>query len=162
VAEGRSLLSQRCTVPVWPERVRVTDELKHMGEVPETVPPTESGLTVTSKVLEGEGHLGSLVYWLITLTVLVPAVPPILTVICRVPCPPVIVQPAGTVQMYSVVPPKGIVGGLAATENTCPVALIQTSDGPVTGPGRLSSSLMIRSIREAGPSHPLTPLVSVT
>ncbi len=56
----------------------------------------------------------------------------------------------------------GIVGGLFATEKTCPVALRHTSVGPVMIPGLESSSLIIRSIREGGPSQPLTPLVSVT
>jgi len=83
--DGRSLLSQRCTVPVWPVSLSVTDELRHIGDVPETVPPTDSGLTVTLRVLAGDGQRGSLVYLLTTLTVLVPAVPPILTVICLVP-----------------------------------------------------------------------------
>jgi hypothetical protein len=142
VAEGRSLLSHRCTVPVCPERVSVTLDPKHIGEVPDTVPPTDSGLTVTLNVLAGDGHRGSVVYWLTTLTVLDPAEPPISTVISFVPCPEVMVHPAGTLQIYSVVPPIGYVGGSAATEKTWPVAFIHTSDGPVIGPGLESSSLM--------------------
>jgi hypothetical protein len=106
-AAGNNLLSHLTTVPVCPERVRVTDEPKQIGEVPETVPPTDSGLTVTANVLADEGHLGSVVYWFTTLTVLDPAEPPISTVICFVPCPEVMVHPGGTVQIYSVVPPTG-------------------------------------------------------
>jgi hypothetical protein len=79
---------------------------------------------------------------LTTLTVLDPAEPPISTVISLVPCPEVMVHPAGTLQIYSVVPPIGYVGGLAATEKTWPVALIQTSEGPEMTPGLESSSLM--------------------
>ena len=159
---GRSLLSQRCIVPVRPVSLSVTDELRHIGVVPEMVPPTDSGLTVTLRDLDCDGQRGSLVYLVTTLTVLVPADPPISTVICLVPWPEVIVHPAGTVQTYSVVPPYVYVGGSLVTENTWPVAFIQTSDGPEIEPGLSIASLMVRSIFAGGPSQPLTPLVSVT
>ncbi len=84
-AAGSSLLSHLTTEPVRPARVRVVLEPIHIGVVPVTVPPTERGLTLTANVLEGEGQRGSLVYLLMTLTVLLPAVPPTSTVICLVP-----------------------------------------------------------------------------
>ena len=62
VADGSSLLSHCTTEPVRPASVRVVLDPIQIGVVPETVPPTVSGLTVTSNVLEGEGQLGSVVY----------------------------------------------------------------------------------------------------
>ncbi len=64
-----------------------------------------------------------------------------------------IVQPAGTVQTYSVAPPTGITGGSAATEKICPVAFTHTSEGPEIGPGVLSSLLIVRVTIVAGPIH---------
>jgi hypothetical protein len=65
--------------------VPVADPIQRGVVPPVTDPPTESGLTVTAIVLAGEGHKGGVVYLLTTLTVWLPATPPILTVICLDP-----------------------------------------------------------------------------
>src|SRR5665648_165754 len=118
-----SLLSHLTIVPVNPVKVMVpVEDPRQMGdEPPVTFPGTVSGVSVTAKVREGEGNSGAPVYWLTTLTVRLPAVPPIFAVISFVPCPPVIVHPAGTVQRYSVAPPKGMARGSDA-------CLLYTSD----------------------------------
>ncbi len=54
VADGNSLLSHLTTEPVCPESVMVVLEPIHIGVVPLTDPPTERGLTVTAKFLDGD------------------------------------------------------------------------------------------------------------
>ena len=159
-----SLFSHLTTFPVLPDNVIIpVEEPWHKGVVPPVIlPPTDSGLTVTVISRLVDGQFGTVVYLLITLTVLLPAAPPMLTVICRVPWPAVIVQPAGTVHKYSVGPPTGITGGLAATEKICPAALTHTSVGPVITPGWERASLILIVICAGGPSQSLAPLVSVT
>ncbi len=81
-------------------------------------------LTVTSRVLAG---LVPQALEAVTLTV--PDEVPTLTVMLLVPSPPVIVHPAGRVQMYEVAV------ATSATEYTCPVTPVHWTAEPVMVPG---------------------------
>ena len=106
------------------------------------------------------GQLGTVVYLSTTLTVLLPELATS-TFISLVPCPLFMVQSPGTVQLYSVVPPKGWTGGSLGKEKVSPASFSQASAGPVIASDRVSSSRTITVNAESGPSQP-EPKVSVT
>lgn len=85
-----------------------------------------TGLRLVANVCAVDVQMGAVIYWSVMLIVCAPVIVPAVTVIEFVPCPAVIVHPPGTTHIYCVTPPIGSVGGVATTENTFPVELLQT------------------------------------